>query len=148
MTRWGICFSAALALWTGTGQAQEAGPCDWRAGADGLIEPWEDYTRTFADGKVRVALLDRIEPGAAPLHLLVLSPPHDELGARQCRVLSVEGTRGFADVDFSTLEAEYDPAVGLIFEIAVRVMGPVEAEDRTLHFTLNQATGAIAASFR
>ena len=47
-----------------------------------------------------------------------------------------------------TREAEDDPAVGLIFEIAVRVMGPVEAEDRALHFTLNQATGAIAASFR
>ncbi|QFT94485.1 hypothetical protein FIU86_16665 [Roseovarius sp. THAF9] len=139
---------AAMMGWGGFVHAQEVGPCDWRSGAEGLIEPWEDYTRTFSDGKVRIALVDRIEPGASPLHILILSPPYDVLGARQCRILSVEGTRGFADVDFSSLEADYDPSVGLIFELAVRIPGPIEAEDRMLRFSVNQASGAIEASLR
>ena len=138
----------ALVALGGPGQAQEVGPCDWRSGADGLIEPWEEYTRTFSNGKVRIALLDRIEPGAAPLHFLILSPPYDELGARQCRVLSLQGSRGFADVDFASLEAGYDPSIGLTFKISVRVIGPIEAEDRMLRFTLNQATGAISPSLQ
>ncbi|WP_103764768.1 hypothetical protein [Roseovarius confluentis] len=141
-------LAVGLVALGGKGHAQDVGPCDWRSGAEGLIEPWEDYTRTFSDGKVRIALLDRIEPGASPLHILILSPPYDELGARQCRILSVEGTRGFADVDFGSLEADYDPSIGLIFELTVRVMGPIEAEGRALRFTLNQASGAIEASFR
>lgn len=141
-------LAVGLVALGGKGQAQEVGPCDWRSGAEGLIEPWEDYTRTFSEGKVRIALLDRIEPGASPLHILILSPPYDVLGARQCRILSVEGTRGFADVDFSSLAADYDPAVGLIFELAVRVPGPIEAEGRMLRFSVNQATGAIKASLR
>ena len=88
-----------------------------------------------------------IEPAAGAFHILVLSPPWDELGARQCRVLSLDGGIGFAGVDFAALEAWYDAAVGLLFALPVSVYEPETGAfaDRMLDFNLNQATGAIEA---
>ncbi|WP_152497376.1 hypothetical protein [Roseovarius sp. THAF8] len=128
--------------------AQEVASCDWRSSAASIVEPWEEYSRTFSDGKVRIALMDTLEPAASAVHILILSPPYDELGARQCRVLSHHATSGFSNADFWTLDPTYDPAVGLIFEIAVEIMGAIGPEDRTLRFTLNQATGGIGASLQ
>ena len=54
-------------------QAQEAVWCDWPARADAIVEPWSQNTRTFANGDVRLALLDTIEPAAADKTAL-LSP--------------------------------------------------------------------------
>ncbi|WP_341368285.1 hypothetical protein [Yoonia sp. BS5-3] len=54
--------------------AQEAIPCDWQASAQHLVEPWEENSRTFANGDVRVAALDTIEPAAGFAYLMVLSP--------------------------------------------------------------------------
>ena len=124
--------------------AQEAVPCDWPARADNIAEPWEEYTRTFAEGKVRLALLDTAEPAAAAFHVFVLSPPYDELGLRQCRTIGLNGM-GFAGADFGSLQAAYDPAVGLIFTMTVQVYDGMDYTPRTLRFTLNQATGAIGA---
>lgn len=139
----------AVVIWLGLlagwpAMAQEAVPCDWPARADSIVEPWEANTRTFANGKVRLALLDTAEPAAAAFHILVLSPPYDELGLRQCRTVGLNGM-GFAGADFSSLEAEYDPAVGLIFTMGVQLYGEADFVPRTLRFTLNQATGAIGA---
>lgn len=128
--------------------AQMAVPCDWPARADALVEPWEDHTRTFANGEVRVALLDTIEPGAAALHLLVLSPPYDEMGARQCRTIGLTPQTGFAQVAFETLTAGYDPAVGLMFEVDVEVSEGDYPAPRRLFFTLNQSTGDIRAELQ
>ena len=85
--------------------AQEAVPCDWAARADGIVEPWEDNTATFANGAVRLALIDTVEPAAGAFHLLILSPPLGELGERQCRTLGIGGM-GFAGLDFASLQAE------------------------------------------
>lgn len=124
--------------------AQEAVPCDWPARADNIAEPWEENTRTFAEGKVRLALLDTAEPAAAAFHVFVLSPPYDELGLRQCRTIGLNGM-GFAGADFGSLQAAYDPAVGLIFTMTVQVYDGMDYTPRTLRFTLNQATGDIGA---
>ena len=67
----------AAALLSGTAVAQEVWECDWRNTASSIFEPWEEFTRTFANGAVRIAVIDMVEPGGAPLHLLVLSPPYD-----------------------------------------------------------------------
>lgn len=143
-----VLLGFAALCWSVPVMAQEVGDCDWRSSAAALYEPWEEYSRTFANGDVRIALLDTIEPGQAPVHLLVLSPPYDELGGRQCRVISHQGQRGFADVDFSTLEAAYDPAVGLIFSVSVKIIEGEVPQDWRLQFTLNQATGEIGADLR
>uniref|UniRef100_UPI003B5245F3 hypothetical protein n=1 Tax=Roseovarius indicus TaxID=540747 RepID=UPI003B5245F3 len=124
--------------------AQEAVPCEWAARADNIAEPWEANTRTFSEGKVRLALLDTTEPAAAAFHILILSPPYDELGLRQCRTLGLNGM-GFAGADFGSLDASYDPAVGLIFIMNVQVYDGMDYTPRTLRFTLNQATGVIGA---
>jgi len=124
--------------------AQEAVPCDWPARADNIAEPWEENTRTFANGDVRLALLDTFEPAGAPFHILVMSPPYDELGLRQCRTVGLNGM-GFGGADFGSLEAGYDPAEGLVFTMAVKVYDGADFQPRTLRFTLNQATGAIGA---
>ncbi len=128
-------------------QAQEVRDCDWRASAWNLAEPWEENSRTFANGAVRLALLDTIEPAAVPFHLLVLSPPYDEVGARQCRVVSFDGGLGFGSIAFGRLTASYDPAIGLTFEVPVVIYLPEAnfANPSLLRVTLNQATGAVGA---
>lgn len=125
--------------------AQQAVPCDWPARADALVEPWEDHTSTFAKGRVRLALLDTIEPATAAFHILILSPPFDEVGGRQCMTLGLAPGMGFAGVDWPSLTAGYDPAVGLIWHVNVQVMRGAGAQTAVLRFTLNQTTGAISA---
>ena len=128
--------------------AQSVGPCDATARADFIAEPWELNTKIFSNGKVRLAVLDTIEPAGGPVHLLILSPPYNEIGDRQCRVVSLnEGGMGFADMNLTEISAAYDPSVGLLFDI------PIRTYDSTLHepvpawlgVTLNQATGQIDA---
>ena len=127
--------------------AQSVEECDWRASTHALMEPWEDNTRTFANGDVRLAITDVIEPAAGAFHLVVLSPPYDELGGRQCRVISANGNTGFAGLTLVGMTSAYDPAIGLTFTLAAGAYDPDTGETlpRTLTLTLNQATGAISA---
>ena len=132
-----------------TGLAQEVHDCDWRANSWNISEPWLENTRTFANGNVRLARLDTVEPAVGGFHLLILSPPYDELGNRQCKVISLAGTLGFANMWFDQLTASYDPATGLLFGL------PVEIHDQAvgtplpayLGVQLNQATGEIHTGF-
>jgi len=141
-----LALSALMAA--GQAAAQTAVACDWRARASALAEPWSENTATFANGKVRLALLDTGEPVSGAYHILILSPPYGELGDRQCRALSLGKEIGFAGLDFSTLESAYDPATGLIFTMdAKRYDGGAFLPAR-LRFTLNQATGQIRGTLR
>ncbi len=140
-------FIAALPLMA---QAQEVTPCDWRASAAAVVEPWDENARTFANGAVRLALLDTIEPAAAAFHILVLSPPFDEVGGRQCRIISADTLgSGFEAINFAELEADYEPSTGLLFMLPARVYDPEDgpAKMGRLSFALNQATGEIATLF-
>ncbi len=138
-------FAAFLALFAGMATAQEVHECDWRASARNLVEPWGDNMRTFANGHVRLALLDTVEPTAGALHLLVISPPYGVLGEPQCRVISWRGSIGFAGLNFAALEASYDPASGLTFTLPGLIYLPEQgfANSARLSFTLNQASGEI-----
>ncbi len=138
-----------LALWASLmasgAFAQDLHECDWMAMAGNIAEPWEDNTRTFANGNVRLAVLDTIEPAAGAYHLLLLSPPFDEIGERQCRVISLDGGVGFGAFDWPRLDASYDPSVGLTFHVRVQRYDAVIANYvwNWLTFTLNQSTGQI-----
>jgi hypothetical protein len=128
--------------------AQTAEPCDdFRANVQALAEPWENNSRVFANGDVRLAVIDTLEPAAAAFHLLVLSPPRDELGSRQCRVISMQGTSGFASLSLTGLTAGYDAKTGLGFQIAAKRYLPDSGDfaPATLTVTVNQASGAITA---
>jgi hypothetical protein len=129
--------------------AQTVEECDWRASAQALVEPWDApyNTRTFANGDVRLAVLDMIEPAAGAFHVLILSPPYDELGGRQCRVVSANGSLGFTGLTLEAMISDYDPAIGLSFAIQSGAYDPKTGGTlpMTLRITLNQATGAITA---
>lgn len=141
--KWILAF--ALMIFAQTATAQQVGNCDWRASAYSLAEPWSENTRLFSNGKTRLALLDTLEPALGAFHILVLSPPYNELGERQCRVISYSDTIGFAGLSFAGLQAQYDPSVGLGFAIPGTEYVPETAGQRPIYllFTLNQATGVI-----
>ncbi len=128
--------------------AQSVSECDWRSGAAILAEPWEDNTRTYSNGKVRLAVLDTIDPAAGAFHLLILSPPYSEVGDRQCRIVSLDGALGFSGMDISRIKADYDPARGLIFALPAGLYNPDTGGSNwhQLSLTLNQATGQITTS--
>ncbi|MCF2905743.1 hypothetical protein L0666_12165 [Octadecabacter sp. CECT 8868] len=128
--------------------AQTAFPCDWQARADAIVEPWEDYSRTFADGKVRVALLDTIEPAAAAMYLLILHPPFDELSGRTCTVVGLDEGLGYAGMFFEELDAVYDPATGLTFTIPAIIYLPEQSFQNLalLSISVNQSSGDVTVT--
>lgn len=139
-----------LAVVAGAASAQEAGslvqPCQDGPRVDTIAEPWEANTATYAQGAIRVARLDFVEPAAAAIMLLVLSPPHDELGLPQCRVVGFADGVGFGDIDFAARQASYDPARGLTLLMPARQ--PVADGDGDdgwfqLSVTVNQTSGEI-----
>ncbi len=139
----GISLIAAQALPT---SAQQVSECDWRAAAVNIAEPWEANTRTFANGKVRLALIDTVEPAAGAYYLLILSPPFDELGFPQCRLIGFSDGIGYAGMRFERLGASYDPARGLIFDLPAMIYLPEAggfSNPTRLTITLNQASGGI-----
>lgn len=144
-------LAVLLVLAAGAAQAQDgramALPCDEGTRADTLAEPWEANIATYADGAIRVARLDFAEPAAAAVKLLVLSPPHDELGLRQCRVIGLGDGLGLGDIDFAARQASYDPQRGLTLSMPARM--PLLDDDPDdgwfqMFVTINQASGEIS----
>lgn len=141
-------FAALLVALAPPVAAQVAAPCDRKARADAIVEPWEENSATFANGAVRVALLDVIEPAAAAHYFLILHPPYDEMGARRCTVVGRAGGLGYAAVVFSELEAGYDPAVGLTIDVPATIYLPEQnfQNSALLHITVNQASGDVTVT--
>lgn len=146
----GMLLGAALALPPGPLLAQEVGPCDdFRTEARNIAEPWEENTRLFAKGAIRVTVMDTLEPAAGAFHLMILSPPLDDLGLPQCRVVSNVGTLGFSWLGLDSATAAYDPAQGLAVTLPAERWLPDAAEYQPgeLIVTINQQTGAIVPRF-
>ncbi|MDX1782083.1 MAG: hypothetical protein R3256_12280 [Thalassovita sp.] len=139
-----ILAAALIGLATGA-SAQSLLPCDWQASAANIMEPWREHSRTYANGDVRVAILDTVEPAAGSLYVLLLSPPRGDLGERQCRVIGVDEGIGFSRLRFDTLVSRYYPDIGLMFQMPVEIYS--DDQDAflpvTLTFSVNQATGEI-----
>lgn len=124
--------------------------CNDATRADTIAEPWEDNAATYSDGAIRIARLDLAEPAGAAVKLLVLSPPHNELGLRQCRVVSPSDGLGFYDIDFAQREASYDPQRGLTIAVPARQYLPESEQGGDdgwflLTVTINQQSGDITA---
>ncbi len=143
-----LVLSLFAAVLVSPAAAQTALPCDWQARADSIVEPWEENTATFANTAVRVALLDTIEPAAGAAYLLILHPPLDELGARTCTVVGLDDGLGYAAIYFQDLEAGYDPAVGLTFDVPAVIYLPEQSFQNStlLSITVNQATGDVGVT--
>jgi hypothetical protein len=139
-----VLAALALTLAAAPATAQNVGDCDGLGSAANIVEPWESYSRSFANGDVRLALLDAIEPGAVPFHLLLLAPSHEEMGGRICKVISLEPGIGFHNIFWDEVEARYDPAVGLIFHAPVEIwIDTGNTVMRGLQVTLNSSTHGL-----
>lgn len=127
--------------------AQSVIGCDsWQASARNIPEPWQDSTRVFANGEVRVTLLDTVEPAAAAFYLMVIAPPYDELGGRNCVIIADgDGGAGFSGMFFARMRARYDPATGLTLWVPVNLFAPETGgfDEALLGVTVNRATGTI-----
>ncbi|WP_281856327.1 hypothetical protein [Litoreibacter halocynthiae] len=129
--------------------AQEVRPCDGLARVDAIGEPWAAHTQTFAGNRVRLVVIDTLEPAAAAFQLLVLSPPFDEVGGRQCMMVGSSGSLGFGGMTLEAMDSSYDPAKGLTWGVKVKTYNASTGgfDDKVLNVTLNQSTGAITAGF-
>jgi len=128
--------------------AQVASVCDWQARADAIVEPWEDNTATFANGAVRVALLDVAEPAAAAYYLLILHPPVDSVAGRTCTVIGQSDNLGYAAIFFNELEASYDPEAGLKLHVPAIIYLPEQDFQNSTQLTIgvNQSTGDVTVT--
>lgn len=130
------------------GMAQEVGDCDWRASSQVIAEPWEANTRSFANGEIRLTIMDAGEPAAGSYFLMILSPPYGDAG-RQCAMLALDADgMGFASLSMDGAKADYDPASGLSVTLAAtRWLRDTDTyQDATLSVTINQETGAITGA--
>lgn len=112
----------------GAAQAQVVRPCDQLASALNIYEPWEENSRTFADGAIRVAELDTDgEPAGLSARLLFIAP--GEPMEPTCAVIAqFENGHGWADIDIQAIDARYDPAQGLELAVPVTVIDENGAE--------------------
>lgn len=144
------CLAALAALAPHIASAQHVSLCEWRADSRNIIEPWEDHIRSFANGAVRVAMMDFIEPAAGALHVMVLTPPYTAgPGERHCWIIGRDEGIGFVTLGFANMVPGYDPVTGLSLTMSARFYDP--ALDFTniglLNIVINQATGEVAADF-
>ena len=135
------------ALVSAPAAAQEVRQCDELASAQAIAEPWDENTRTFANDRVRLAIIDTLEPAAAAFHLMILSPPYDELGSRQCRLVGLGNKLGFAGLSLDGLSSSYDPAKGLTWELPATVYDAATGgfQQAPLSVTIDQSSGEITA---
>ena len=122
----------------------------WQASARNIPEPWDRHTRTFANGEVRVTLLDTIEPAAGAFYLMIIAPPYDELGSRTCAIIAGEaGGMGLGGIFYDQLGASYDPGIGLTVRVPVSLFAPSTGgfDPAILAVVINQATGVIAPRY-
>lgn len=128
--------------------AVEVRECDWVAGVQSIMEPWETNTKSFYNGQVRVALMDTGgEPVCCSTHLLILAPDKsDEMGGRMCRLVGSKEKLGFEGVDFAKLTTRYDQGRGLliIFPFTLYVDG-VSHTNGTARVRVNLERGTVSA---
>ncbi len=137
---------AAAALAAPQALAVNVRACDDTASVQSLAEPWEQNSRTFYKGEVRVALLDTGgEPVCCSVHLLVLAPDKSsEMGDRTCHIVSDHEGLGFAGIDFAHLAAKYEEGKGLLvsFPYTLYVDG-VSSKIGTARVRINLHNGTV-----
>lgn len=103
---------------------------------------WEDPTRTFANGAIRLILLDTEEPACCSVHVMVLHPIGDEpfLG---CSLISRSEGYGWLRASLKEAASEYVSGQGLRVHIPMVGYGVEGEGPETLSLTINQATGQV-----
>ncbi len=109
-----------------------------------ITEPWEENSRTFGEGAIRIFEIfvdPNVASGAA---LGILHPLPVEPGGpyRSCTAIYAgELPRYFGQAFVAEATATYDPAEGLTISLPVAFVGTQERQ--MLSFTVNQAEGTV-----
>lgn len=114
---------AGAALIAQPASAQVLRDCAELASPADIVEPWEDHSRSYAEGAIRVALLEDADaPDCCARSLLILAPAgaaENGWSGRQCLVGAPDETRGFRDLDIGGIAASYSPHIGLTLSVPV-----------------------------
>lgn len=144
-----LLAAAALAMPASALADVVASDCDWLSDMRVIVEPWQENSRTFYNGDVRIALGDSTEPACCAIHVLILMPdPDNELGERKCVVVNRGGGMGFSGVDFQALKSSYDPATGLTVSFPYSMWNPetnLMGPWKNATIRMNLATGDVTA---
>lgn len=130
---------AAVPLQAG---AQVVGGCDGWINDIRNVD-WDQSSRTFADGAIRLVQIDTAEPAAAAMHLMVLFP-HPEDPFQDCRIVSAAEGVGFAALSLDRATAEYDPARGLTMTVPGLSYEDPQGVPLLLPVTVDQAAGTVS----
>ena len=123
--------------------------CGDLVSAETIIEPWEQHTRTFSHGSVRVAVVDLGEPECCRQHLIVLYAAN-MYGGRGCALVARNALvpNGWAKVGIDEAEALRDPIPGLRVSVPVYSYDPSTgggdpATRRMVHVRVRLAAGTV-----
>ena len=132
------------------GAADVVVDCGELAGAETIIEPWEEHTRTFSHGSVRVAVVDLGEPECCRQHLIVLYAAN-MYGGRGCALVARNALvpNGWHKVGLGEAIASRDDVPGLRISVPVYSYDPATggadpATRREVAIRVRQAAGAVS----
>jgi hypothetical protein len=139
--------SACVLLAARPAPAAQIEGCDEVGRAAFIVEPWEQNSKTFNKGQIRVAYIDTGgEPVCCSGYLLLLVPDRkSETGDRACYIIGKKTGVGFASISFSALSASYDPRKGLliVFPFTTMKEDGQTAERGMARVRINVATGKV-----
>ena len=135
--------------------AQRVQPCfdgariPYRATAEAIAEPWAENTRSFADGKVRIAVMDTGEPAYGAYYLMVMYWAGGENEVRTCDLVS-QGELGFVGMTLNGMEASYKAGLGLVFKVPTTFYNAVEDEfeEGFVEVVVDRAANIVTAARR
>ena len=142
-----------VAVLASAASAQQVQPCfdgariPYRSSAEAIAEPWEANTRSFADGQVRIAVMDTGEPAYGAYYLMVMYWAGGEGDLRTCELVS-QGELGFVGMALNGMEASYKAGLGLVLKVPTTFYNPVQDEfeegfvEVIVDRTANQVTAA------
>ena len=143
-----VASAVALAIGSATlpTSAQTLPECGGIAGSTATEGATEVKSKSYANGKINLTLLDAGGPSHGPLYVRVEWPRVDAAAGETCRVLGFEDGVGFAMIEFDAIAAAYDPAKGLTLSVPTLFVLPEASFSNTMlvHMTINQATGEIS----
>lgn len=116
-----------------------------------VAEPWGENTRVFAEGAVRLVVLNTGEPAFASYHLLVMFWGGNDFGMVEhfCQITSLSRL-GFYDVTLASMESRYDPSLGLVLTVPVSLYDAESdrAVVQPLDIAINRQRYSVQARFR
>lgn len=134
---------AALTLMATQAQAFVAAPCGPEFTPLTITEPWEENSRTFANGAIRIfeIFVDPNVASGAALGILHPTAPDSDAYRRCTAIYAGIDFRYFGQAHVAEATAVYDASVGLIISVPVSF---VDGNRVMLRFAVNQATGVVS----